>query len=154
MRLFDDKSNSGLTLSILMVVGLFLMQPSEAKSEFFWHKKPADSISAENERFKSHVEALHSKLHLNTQQEAAWNIYINQLSSCRAYPQNFKAWNEITTSPEQIDTLIQFRTNRLEALKQYAVALKTFYAQLDTTQQGIFDEFILGDKKHPQERGK
>ncbi len=91
------------------------------------------------ERFSQRHAALHEKLKLNAQQEAAWQTYtaatMTNLSQQR--------WNQTEmaklTAPERLEKMMERMKERESQMAAQLSALKTFYATLSPEQQKIFD---------------
>lgn len=84
--------------------------------------------------------ALHDKLKLSAEQEAAWKTYIEKTQA--AWPQNWPNWNEMRklSTPERMDKMLATMKEREKHMEARVAAIKEFYDILAPEQRKLFDE--------------
>lgn len=100
------------------------------------HMDPAKMAEMHEKR----MNALHDKLKLKPEQEAAWQSYV-QKTKPQAPPErpdhgsmaNMKA-------PERMEKMLQMMRQRQTHMEAHLAALKEFYAQLTPDQQAVLDK--------------
>jgi hypothetical protein len=91
------------------------------------------------ERFSQRHAALHDKLKLNAEQEAAWQNYTAATMKNLTPPR----WNPTEmaklTAPERMEKMLERMKERESQMTAQLNSLKTFYATLSPEQQKIFN---------------
>lgn len=95
------------------------------------------------ERMKQHMQqrhaALHDKLKLNAQQEAAWQTYTAATMKNMTPPSWDREEMAKLSAPERMERMIQNMREREQRMTAQLESLKTFYATLTPEQKKIFD---------------
>ncbi|AOZ50986.1 Spy/CpxP family protein refolding chaperone [Chromobacterium vaccinii] len=94
-----------------------------------WHMDPAKH----EEMRAKHLQALHDKLKIQPQQEAAWQTFA---ASMKPEKMEKPAMDDKATAPEKMESMMQRQQARMQ---QRLDALKAFYAQLTPEQQKTMD---------------
>ena len=91
------------------------------------------------ERHTKQLGELKTKLKLDASQEAAWKTFADSMQppASMAFPDH-AAMAKLST-PERIDQMQQFHTQRDAEMKKRGDATKTFYAGLNAEQKKTFD---------------
>lgn len=91
-------------------------------------------------RHAKHLNEIKSKLNLDASQQTAWNVFEQAM---QAPAQPIKPLERVAleklSTPERIDHMLALQNQREAQMKKHAEATKTFYAQLNVEQKGIFD---------------
>ncbi|MBX9295903.1 Spy/CpxP family protein refolding chaperone [Chromobacterium piscinae] len=103
--------------------------PAPASAHKGWHMDPA---KREEMRAK-HLQALHDKLKIQPQQEAAWQTFT---ASMKPEKMEKPPMDANATAPEKMESMMQRQQARMQ---QRLDALKAFYAQLTPEQQKTMD---------------
>jgi hypothetical protein len=99
-------------------------------------------------QMESHREAMHQKhlndlksaLQLDSKQEIAWNAFATEIKAPMKRPARPQpAEMEKMTTPERIDKMMAFKSERDAEMNKRMTATKTFYASLNAGQQKVFD---------------
>lgn len=97
---------------------------------------------------KQHQAALHDRLKLNPQQEAAWKTYTDATAKNMAPPSWNPAEMASLTAPQRMDRMLERMNERQQRMAAQAEAVKAFYATLTPEQQKIFDdEWMRGPRR-------
>lgn len=106
---------------------------------------------------KKHLSELQAKLKLTQEQQPAWETFstlVNEQANNMAAMQDKKkdmpqAMTMSTTmaAPEHMAMMAEMMKTRAENMAKIADAVKTFYAQLSSTQQKAFDEMHMEHMK-------
>ena len=92
------------------------------------------------ERHSKHLNELKAKLHLQAGQDASWSAFAQAMQApAQSLPRPDHAALEKLTTPERIDQMQQFHTQRDAEMKKRGDATKTFYAGLNAEQKKTFD---------------
>jgi protein CpxP len=93
------------------------------------------------QRHAKHLEELKASLKLQPDQETQWIAFANTMKPHEARPlQGIHAEMEKLTTPERIDKMMAFKTQRDTEMQKRAEATKTFYATLSDSQKKTFDD--------------
>lgn len=91
-------------------------------------------------RHQKHLNELKSALQLDSTQENAWNAFSAEMKAPVKRPARPQAAEmEKMTTPERIDKMMAFKSERDAEMNKRITATKTFYASLNPTQQKVFD---------------
>ncbi len=90
-------------------------------------------------RIAEHQKALHDKLKIQPNQEAAWKTF-NDAMKPQGMPMERPKMDGNATTPERMQAHVDMMQKHLDAMKQRADATKTFYAQLTPEQKKTFDQ--------------
>ncbi|MEN9864598.1 MAG: hypothetical protein RL748_188 [Pseudomonadota bacterium] len=95
------------------------------------------------ERMQAHrtqkLAQLHDKLNLQASQEPAWTTFVTALTPPTPPTPAQRAEFEKLSAPERGDLMLARLKQHEVTAASHLAALKTFYAQLSTDQQKIFD---------------
>ncbi|MDO5693726.1 MAG: Spy/CpxP family protein refolding chaperone [Pseudomonadota bacterium] len=124
------------------------MDPAE------WQKRMEQRQQRMQERRAQRMADLKARLKITAEQEGAWNAYTAAMqppaNAQRLGPRMNSAEFDKLTTPQRIDRLEQFATERQAQMKQRSDAIKTFYAQLSPEQQKLYDDRAMrGGKRGP-----
>ena len=111
-------------------------------------------------KHQKHLNDLKSALQLDSTQEGAWNAFSAEMKTPMKRPARPQpAEMEKMTTPERIDKMMAFKSERDAEMNKRMTATKTFYASLNPAQQKVFDSHThklmkqrpMGhhDKMHP-----
>lgn len=105
---------------------------------FAQHRKTPEQIQAFRAK---RLAALHDKLNLRGDQEAAWSEFV-AATTPPARPNIAERRAEFAnlTAPERAQKMLDHMKLRESTMSKHVDALKTFYAQLSNEQQKTFDE--------------
>jgi hypothetical protein len=91
-------------------------------------------------RHQKHLNELKSALQLDSTQENAWNAFSAEMKAPVKRPARPQAGEmEKMTTPERIDKMMAFKSERDAEMNKRITATKTFYASLNPAQQKVFD---------------
>ena len=91
-------------------------------------------------RHQKHLNELKSALQLDSTQESAWHAFSAEMKAPVKRPARPQAAEmEKMTTPERIDKMMAFKSERDAEMNKRITATKTFYASLNPTQQKVFD---------------
>lgn len=91
-------------------------------------------------RHQKHLNDLKSALQLDSTQESAWNAFSAEMKAPVKRPARPQAAEmEKMTTPERIDKMMVFKSERDAEMNKRITATKTFYASLNPAQQKVFD---------------
>jgi periplasmic protein CpxP/Spy len=102
----------------------------------------ARSAANRDERRDAYLAALKQKLDLQPAQEAAWNQFVDAakaLGGNRPERQVLRQEMQQLKTPERLDRMQAMAQQRQAKMQARGEAIKTFYAQLTTEQQSVFD---------------
>jgi hypothetical protein len=90
---------------------------------------------------------LKAELNLSAEQEPAWNAFVTRMDAAKGSGQRGQSersnWSELTT-PERLDKMQTRMAEREAIMNQRFDAIKSFYANLNTDQQKVFDSQNMG----------
>jgi len=91
-------------------------------------------------RHQKHLNELKSALQLDSTQESAWHTFSAEMKAPVKRPVRPQAAEmEKMTTPERIDKMMAFKSERDAEMNKRITATKTFYASLNPAQQKVFD---------------
>jgi hypothetical protein len=91
-------------------------------------------------RHQKHLNELKSALQLDSTQENAWHTFSAEMKAPVKRPARPQAAEmEKMTTPERIDKMMAFKSERDAEMNKRITATKTFYASLNPAQQKVFD---------------
>jgi protein CpxP len=91
-------------------------------------------------RHQKHLNELKSALQLDSTQENAWHAFSAEMKAPVKRPARPQAAEmEKMTTPERIDKMMAFKSERDAEMNKRITATKTFYASLNPAQQKVFD---------------
>ena len=91
-------------------------------------------------RHQKHLNELKSALQLDSTQESAWHAFSAEMKAPVKRPTRPQAAEmEKMTTPERIDKMMAFKSERDAEMNKRITATKTFYASLNPAQQKVFD---------------
>jgi len=91
-------------------------------------------------RHQKHLNELKSALQLDSTQESAWHTFSAEMKAPVKRPARPQAAEmEKMTTPERIDKMMAFKSERDAEMNKRITATKTFYASLNPAQQKVFD---------------
>jgi hypothetical protein len=100
----------------------------------------AQMESQREARHQKHLNDLKSALQLDATQESAWNAFSTEMKAPLKRPSRpHPAEMEKMTTPERIDKMMAFKSERDAEMNKRMAATKTFYAALNPVQQKTFD---------------
>ncbi len=107
-----------------------------------------------SEHFEKRQQALHDKLALTANQEAAWNTFV---AKTKPSERHGKAdWSELSklSTPERLDRMLAKAKEREQRFEVRVQATKDLYKQLTPAQQKVFYSLhqTHGDEHHHNER--
>jgi hypothetical protein len=102
-----------------------------------WHNGQLNERT--KERFGQRHAALHDKLKLNAEQEAAWQNYTTATMKNLTPPNWNPAEMAKLTAPDRMEKMLERMRERESQMTAQLNALKTFYATLSPEQQKIFN---------------
>ena len=92
------------------------------------------------ERHRQHLSMLKTKLNLQAGQDALWDAYVHSMKPpAKSMLQPDRATLDKLTTPERVDRMQAFMTERDALMRQHGEATKAFYASLTADQQKVFD---------------
>ena len=96
--------------------------------------------SRHSEYLQKRQTELHDKLGLSASQQPAWNDFITKTKP--AEHQTRADWSKLSklSTPERLDFLMAKSKEHQQALESHTKVVKTFYSQLNSEQQKIFDD--------------
>ena len=106
------------------------------------------------ERVAGRQAALHDKLKLTGNQEAAWKTYIAAATPLAPPARPDRAQWEKMSAPERMERMMTMMKEREAPMAAHLSAMKTFYATLSPLQQQIFNDNVGGGMRgHRHGRG-
>jgi protein CpxP len=96
------------------------------------------------ERIARRQAALHDKLKLTGNQEAAWKTYIAAATPPAPPARPDRAQWEKMSAPERMEKMMTMMKEREAPMAAHLAAMKTFYATLSPLQQQIFNDNVGG----------
>lgn len=100
------------------------------------------------QRFEQRKAALHDKLKLTAQQEAAWTTFTAKVQPPAMQPPDWKALAQMS-APNRMQAMLDRIKARVDSMSSNLTAVKEFYAALTTDQQKVFDsEFMPAGRHH------
>jgi protein CpxP len=108
------------------------------------------------ERIARRQAALHDKLKLTGNQEAAWKTYIAAATPPAPPARPDRAQWEKMSAPERMEKMMTMMKEREAPMAAHLAAMKTFYATLSPLQQQIFNDNVgggMGGRRHGHGRG-
>ena len=106
------------------------------------------------ERIARRQAALHDKLKLTGDQEAAWKTYISAATPTARPARPDRAQWEKMSAPERMERMMTMMKEREGRMATHLAAMKTFYATLSPLQQQIFNDNVGGGMRgHRHGRG-
>ena len=96
------------------------------------------------ERIARRQAALHDKLKLTGNQEAAWKTYIAAATPPAPPARPDRAQWEKMSAPERMEKMMTMMKEREGPMAAHLAAMKTFYATLSPLQQQIFNDNVGG----------
>lgn len=106
------------------------------------------------ERIARRQAALHDKLKLTGDQEAAWKTYISAATPPARPARPDRAQWEKMSAPERMERMMTMMKEREGRMATHLAAMKTFYATLSPLQQQIFNDNVGGGMRgHRHGRG-
>lgn len=90
--------------------------------------------------FEKRQAALHDKLKLNANQEAAWKTYLGKIGPVEPGQRPDRDAIAKLSAPERMEKMLGFMKERENRLASATAATKEFYAVLTPEQQKIFNE--------------
>lgn len=94
-----------------------------------------------------HEKRVHNALNLTTQQEGAWQKYLQSLRQQPSGGQSGKRADWATLSaPERAEQVLEASKKNQEHMAQQVSGMKTFYATLSPEQQKTFDKLHGGQQ--------
>jgi protein CpxP len=96
------------------------------------------------ERIARRQAALHDKLKLTGNQEAAWKSYIAAATPPAPPARPDRAQWEKMSAPERMEKMMTMMKEREAPMAAHLAAMKTFYATLSPLQQQIFNDNVGG----------
>jgi protein CpxP len=103
------------------------------------------------ERIARRQAALHDKLKLTGNQEAAWKTYIAAATPPAPPARPDRAQWEKMSAPERMERMMTMMKEREAPMAAHLAAMKTFYATLSPLQQQIFNDNVgggIGGRRH------
>lgn len=91
------------------------------------------------ERFNARMAKVKEKLQITPAQEGAWANWITAIQPSANLQRPDRAALEKLPTPQRIDQMRAFRTQRIAVMDRRADATKTFYTALTPAQQALFD---------------
>jgi Fe2+ transport system protein B len=117
-----------------------------------WHEKM-------KQHWQAHQKALHDKLSLSKEQEAAWQTFVQSHQPPAGEHRDHPKWDELAalTTPERLQKMNEWHQAHVQQMqahmKQHQEAVLAFYNQLTPAQQKIFDAQTL-PRRGEGHRGK
>lgn len=108
------------------------------------------------ERIARRQAALHDKLKLTGNQEAAWKTYIAAATPPAPPARPDRGQWEKMSAPERMERMMAVMKEREGHMATHLAAMKTFYATLSPLQQQIFNDNVgghMGMRGHRHGRG-
>ncbi len=106
-----------------------------------------------SEHFQKRQQALHDKLALTANQEAAWNTFVAKIKPSERHDK--ADWSELSklSTPERMDRMLAKAKEREQRFEVRVQATKDLYKQLTPAQQKVFDTLHQhhGDEHHHNE---
>jgi periplasmic protein CpxP/Spy len=109
-------------------------------------EKPARMHKHDPVKFKERMEKrqaeLHDKLKLTGNQETAWKTFTASITPAvaeHAKRPDRAEWDKLS-APERMEKMLERSKQRQDAMASRLTAVKKFYAQLNPTQQQIFND--------------
>ncbi len=100
------------------------------------------------ERIAARQVALHDKLKLTGNQEAAWKTYVAAATpAARPARPDRAAWEKMS-APDRMEKMMTMMKEREGHMGTHLAAMKTFYATLSPLQQQIFNDNVGGGMRH------
>jgi len=96
------------------------------------------------ERIARRQAALHDKLKLTGNQEAAWKTYIAATTPPAPPARPDRAQWEKMSAPDRMERMMTMMKEREGHMETHLAAMKTFYATLSPLQQQIFNDNVGG----------
>lgn len=128
-----------LALITLTALGLAVSAaPAPASLVGCGHARPSHDAARAAAWREKHLAALHDKLKLTPEQEAAWQAYAGKTPSPQASRPDWRSLASLP-APERMDRILSFMKEREARLAEHAAALKALYRILTPAQQKIFD---------------
>lgn len=94
--------------------------------------------------FEKRQAALHDKLKLNANQEAAWKNYIGKIGPMEPAQRPDREAIAKLSAPDRMEKMLGFMKERENRLANATAATKEFYAVLTPEQQKVFNEEVGG----------
>ena len=116
---------------------------------------PAQRQQRMAERHTQRMADLRAQLQITPAQEGAWNAYSAAMKppAEAQRPRMNRTEIEQLSTPQRIDRMQQFATERQARMQRRGDAVKTFYAQLTPAQQKIYDERAMRGPRGEGKRG-
>lgn len=140
------KKSANLILALLAAAGFAAASSAHAMGPgchpmdggMMFQGSPTSGKAAEFR--EKRLAALHDKLKLSAEQEAAWKTYGEKMQA--ALPQNRPDREEIRklSTPERLDKMLALMKEGEKHMEARAAAVKEFYAVLTPEQRKLFDE--------------
>lgn len=123
---------------------------AEAPGAYGWHHAKPDPAAFQR-RVDERLSRLKTDLHLTADQQAPWATFestikaqvqamVQRIEQRKAsYREHRGDGRKRLSTPQRLDARVAALQARLDTLKSLAAATKTFYAQLNPTQQTVFD---------------
>jgi protein CpxP len=109
------------------------------------------------ERAAARQAALHDKLKLTGNQEAAWKTYIAAATPPAPPARPDRAQWEKMSAPDRMERMMTMMKEREGNMASHLAAMKTFYATLSPLQQQIFNDNVgrgMGAHRHGHGHGR
>ena len=106
------------------------------------------------ERIARRQAALHDKLKLTGNQEAAWKTYIAAATPPAPPARPDRAQWEKMSAPERMEKMMTMMKEREGHMATHLAAMKTFYATLSPLQQQIFNDNVGGGMRGGHRHGR
>jgi Spy/CpxP family protein refolding chaperone len=133
-----------LTAALLLGTGIhfssFSQTPGTPPQGMHPMMGSAKMASHREARHQKHLSELKASLQLDASQESAWNIFSTEMKPPLQRPARpSPAELEKMTTPERIDKMMAFKSERDAEMNKRMTVTKTFYAALTPAQQKVFD---------------
>ena len=136
-KIDDNFEKFGIVIMALALFAIILIRPILAHAEC----EPGDCGKAKHsEFFGNRMKTLHEDLKLSDTQQSAWNDFSEQLKPNEQPLKPDRSELTKLPTPERLDRMLSRVKERQQKMESHVQAIKSFYAQLSSEQQKIFDE--------------
>ncbi|MGC2165730.1 MAG: Spy/CpxP family protein refolding chaperone [Gallionella sp.] len=134
---------------LALTTGLILASASVyAAKEECDQSWPAGRESGKQVMHETHMEKLHTALHLTPAQEAAWTDFAGKMKPVNTTPPKVQDWKGMS-APDRMDKMLENMKSRQSSMAEKAAAVRQFYDNLSVDQQRTFDrQFQRKDRGH------